>query len=101
MPSRYYDAIVLGRSLGALTAAALLSRRDFRVLVLGQGQGPQTYRFEGRVLYRRAFTFLGASSPAFRRVLQELAYSPQFRRRTSRQDFCNSSTYIGRWVDTQ
>ncbi|HWA78102.1 MAG TPA: NAD(P)-binding protein [Polyangiaceae bacterium] len=82
MPSRYYDAIVLGRSLGALTAAALLSRRGFRVLVLGQGQRPQTYRFEGRVLCRRAFTLLGATAPAFRRALQELAYSPQFRRRT-------------------
>ncbi len=86
MPSRYYDAIVLGRSLGALAAAALLSRRDFRVLVLGHGQAAQTYRFEGRVLCRRPFTFLGASSPAFRRVLQELAYSPQFRRRTHNLD---------------
>jgi phytoene dehydrogenase-like protein len=86
VPSRYYDTIVLGRSLGALTAAALLSRRGFRVLVLGQGQRPQTYRFDGRVLCRRSFTLLGASSPAFRRALQELAYSPQFRRRTSSLD---------------
>jgi phytoene dehydrogenase-like protein len=86
VPSRYYDAVVLGRSLGALTTAALLSRRDFRVLVLGQGQRGQTYRFEGRVLCRRSFTLLGASSPAFRRVLQELAQSPQFRRRTQSLD---------------
>ncbi len=86
MPSRYYDAVILGRSLGALATAALLSRRDFRVLVLGQGQGAQTYRFEGRVLCRRTSTLLGASSPAFRRILQELAYSPQFRRRTQALD---------------
>ena len=36
MPSRYYDVVVLGRSLGALVCAAVLARRDFRVLWLGQ-----------------------------------------------------------------
>jgi hypothetical protein len=84
--SRHYDVIVLGRSLGALTAAALLARRDFRVLVLGQGQRAQSYRFEQRVLHRRAFTLLCGSSPAWRRVLQELAQSPQFRRRVKTLD---------------
>lgn len=90
MASRYYDAIVLGRSLGALTAAALLSRRDFRVLLLGQGQRAQTYRFDRRVLCRRPFVLLGGSSPTFRRVLQELACAPQFKRRTHNLDpmFC-------------
>lgn len=86
MASRYYDAVVLGRSLPALVTAALLARRDFRVLLLAQGQRPQTYRFEGRVLCRRAFVLLGGSSPAFRRVLQELACAPQFRRRTHNLD---------------
>lgn len=86
MASRYYDAVVLGRSLPALVTAALLARRDFRVLLLGQGQRPQTYRFDGRVLCRRSFVLLAASSPAFRRVLQELACAPQFRRRTQALD---------------
>ncbi len=86
MTSRHYDVIVLGRSLGALTAAALLARRDFRVLVLGQGQRPQSYRYDQRVLQRRAFTLLCGSSPAWRRVLQELAQSPQFRRRVRSLD---------------
>ena len=36
MTDRYYDVIVVGRSLGALVAAALLARRDFTVLVIGQ-----------------------------------------------------------------
>ncbi|MFZ5891666.1 MAG: NAD(P)-binding protein [Myxococcota bacterium] len=99
MPSRYYDAVILGRSLGALATAALLSRRDFRVLVLGQGQRPQTYRFEGRLLCRRPSTLLGASSPAFRRVLQELAYSPQFRRRTKNLDPMFSLISEGRRVE--
>jgi len=79
--SRHYDVIVLGRSLGALAAAAVLARRDFRVLLLGQGQHGQSYRFEEHVLCRRSFTLLAGSSPTWRRILHELAQSPQFRRR--------------------
>jgi phytoene dehydrogenase-like protein len=78
--------VVLGRSLGALAAAALLARRDFRVLLLGQGQQGQTYRFEEHVLFRRSFTLLSGSSPTWRRILHELAQSPQFRRRTTPLD---------------
>ena len=33
MSEKHYDVVVLGRSLGALVTAAILSRRDFRVLV--------------------------------------------------------------------
>ncbi|MES1176277.1 MAG: hypothetical protein ABUL62_18285 [Myxococcales bacterium] len=86
MTSRHYDVVVLGRSLGALAAAALLARRDFRVLLLGQGQYGQTYRFEEHVLCRRSFTLLSGSSPTWRRILHELAQSPQFRRRTTPLD---------------
>jgi phytoene dehydrogenase-like protein len=84
--SRHYDVIVLGRSLGALAAAAVLARRDFRVLLLGQGQHGQSYRFEEHVLFRRSFTHLAGSSPTWRRILHELAQSPQFRRRTTPLD---------------
>lgn len=80
--TRYYDVVVLGRSLGALTAAALLARRDFQVLVLGQGQRPASYRFEGKRLLRRTFTLLTGYSPAWTRILQELAQTQSFRRRT-------------------
>lgn len=86
MTSRHYDVIVLGRSLGALAAAALLARRDFRVLLLGQGQRGQTYRFEEHVLCRRSFTLLAGSSPTWRRILHELAQSPQFRRKANALD---------------
>ena len=81
MTSRHYDVIVLGRSLGALACAAVLARRDFRVLLLGQGQKGQLYRYDQRVMARRPFTFLSGSSPVFRRILHELAQSQQFRRR--------------------
>lgn len=86
MTHRHYDAVVLGRSLGSLTAAALLARRDFRVLLLGQGQRPARYDYERFPLLRRSFTMLTASSPAFKRVLHELAQSPRFRRRTTSLD---------------
>jgi phytoene dehydrogenase-like protein len=79
--SRHYDAIILGRSIGALTAAALLARRDFRILVIGQGEKPPSYSFEGRRLRRRSFSFLAASCPSWRRLLHELAQTQTFRRR--------------------
>jgi len=78
--------IVLGRSLGSLTAAALLARRDFRVLLLGNGERPPLYRFDTRCLGRRAFSLLFGAAPVFRRVLHELAQTPQFRRRVTSLD---------------
>jgi phytoene dehydrogenase-like protein len=79
--SQHFDVVVLGSGLGALTAASLLARRSWRVLVLGQGFRKATYGYEGHSFARRPFTFLAASSPAWRRVLVELAQSQTFRRR--------------------
>lgn len=77
----HFDVIVLGRSIGALVAAALLARRDFTVLVLGQGALAPTYRVDELTLHRRAFSFLGAECPAWRRVIIELAQSQTWKRR--------------------
>lgn len=82
MMQKHYDVIVLGRSIGALTAAALLAKRDFTVLVLGQGTPPPTYRAEQLSFRRRSFSFLSATSPVWRRVVVELAQSQTFKRRT-------------------
>lgn len=81
MTLRYFDVVVLGMRLGALASAALLARRDFRVLVVGDGHLPATYRFGAIPLRRRAFVHLAAQTPAYRRVLAELAQSQAFRRR--------------------
>jgi phytoene dehydrogenase-like protein len=81
LTEKHYDVVVLGRSLGALVTAALLARRDFRVLLVGQGARSPSYRWGRHVLKRRAFTMLFASSPPWRRVLVELAQTQTFRRR--------------------
>jgi hypothetical protein len=80
--SRHYDVVVLGRSLGALATAALLARRDFSVLLLGQQQRSPSYTFERFKLKRRSFSLLFGASPVWKRILHELAQSPSFRRRT-------------------
>lgn len=81
---RHFDVVVIGRSLGCLTAAALLARRDFRVLVLGQGDLPASYSWQRRRMNRRAFSLQFGETPVWRRVLVDLAQSQTFRRRTRR-----------------
>ncbi len=84
--SKHYDVAVLGGGVGALCAAALLARRSWRVLVLGQGHLPQRYEVFGHDLCRRPFSLLANSSPAFLRVLVELAQSQTWRRHVTACD---------------
>lgn len=79
--SKHYDVVVLGNGIGALTSAALLARRSWRVLVVGQGRLPPCYRYDAFRLARRSFALLAYTSPALSRVLVELAQSQTFRRR--------------------
>ena len=79
--AKHYDVVVLGAGVGALATAALLARRSWRVLVLGNGYRPAMYAYDGVQLARRPFTFLAASSPAWGRIIVELAQSQTFKRR--------------------
>lgn len=81
MPDKYYDVVVVGRSLGALATAAMLARRDFTVLVVGNARPGANYHFEDYTLRRRAFTLLAGATPVLRRVMGELAHSQAWRRR--------------------
>jgi phytoene dehydrogenase-like protein len=79
--SSYYDAIVLGTELSALTCAALLAKRGFRVLVLGQQCDLPDYALGSHRLPRRPFAFTASHSPLARRILAELGVGQSFRRR--------------------
>ncbi|HEX9620247.1 MAG TPA: phytoene dehydrogenase [Polyangiaceae bacterium] len=96
---RHYDVVILGRSLGCLAAATLLSRRDLSVLLLGQGQRPALYRWGKHVFLRRAFTLLAASSPCFKRILHELAQTQRFRQRIELLDPMFSVLLPGRRIE--
>ncbi len=84
--AKHYDVVVAGCGLGALAAAALLARRSWRVLILGNGYTRSAYTWDGLPLARRMFTFTAATSPAWSRIVVELAQSQVFRRRLTPLD---------------
>lgn len=77
----FYDVVVVGASLPALAAGALLARRGFRVTVVGHDARSAAYEVAGFTLRRALATVCAADTPAFRRVFAELALLPAVRRR--------------------
>ena len=80
MNSRYYDAVILGLDVAPLACGALLAKRGFRVLVLGQDDVAPDYRVGARRLPRHPFTFTAARSPLTTRVFGELGLNQNLRR---------------------
>jgi len=78
----FYDAVLVGLDLTTLLAGALLSKRGFRVLVIGHGQPWPSYVMHGVRFPRAPFSLRGYESPALSRVFSELAMRPIIQRRT-------------------
>ena len=99
MITSYYDVVLLGTRFEALLSGALLAKRGFRVLVLGQGMLPSTYQVAGRRLPRETFAFRAAHSPVAKRALTELALHQVFRRRATGMDPAFQIVVPGHRVD--
>ncbi|MEY4514052.1 MAG: hypothetical protein RLZZ450_6174 [Pseudomonadota bacterium] len=78
----FYDAVLVGLDVQTLLAGALLSKRGFRVLLIGHGQPSPSYEVHGVRFPRAPFTLVGHESPAMSRVFSELALKPLIQRRT-------------------
>jgi hypothetical protein len=78
----FYDAVLVGLDLQTLLAGALLSKRGFRVLLIGHGQPWPSYEVLGVRFPRAPFSLMGHESPALSRVFSELALKPLIQRRT-------------------
>lgn len=98
-PRSSYDVVVLGATLAAVGAGALLARRGFRVLVLGQGLRPDTYGYEGFALRRVSPTVSFVEAPAFNRLISELAMVPTVRRRVQAREPAFQVVMPGHRVD--
>ncbi|MET0390616.1 MAG: FAD-dependent oxidoreductase [Polyangiales bacterium] len=80
MSARYYDVVVLGADLAPLTCAALLAKRGFRVLVLGQDEPAPTYQVGPFKLPQRPSQLAFGQTPVSQRVIVELGLGPTLRR---------------------
>jgi hypothetical protein len=78
----YYDVVVLGTDLAPLTCAALLSKRGFRVAVLGQQTDRPDYAVGRFRLPRHPFTLTATHGPLARRIFAELGLGQSLRRLT-------------------
>ena len=82
MTTYYYDAVVIGMELGPLTAGALLAKRGFRVLVIGQNAPTDRYPCLGYQFSRRPFLLTAADSPVLKRIIKELGIGQLFQHAT-------------------
>jgi len=77
----HYDVVLVGDSIPLAAAGALLARRGFRVAWIGRTDRPTTYVHDRHVLSRTLQSLPVVETPAFRRVIAELALGPLLRRK--------------------
>ena len=110
----FYDAVLVGLNLSTLLTGALLSKRGFRVLLIGQSMPWPSYVVRGVRFPRAPFALTGYESPALLRVFSELAVRPTMQRRTRtlasafqavlpghRIDFSRDPVLLGRELDRE
>ncbi len=85
MPTNSYDLIVIGDDFAGLVAGTLCSRRGMRVLVLSHGGGRHDYQLGPHRLPIEPIALCGMSSPAVKRVLDELHLGHALKRRLQAQ----------------
>ena len=86
MTTYFYDVVVMGMEIGPLAAGALLAKRGFRVLVVGQSAPKDRYSCFDYQFTRRPFMLPGLESPALRRVVAELGMGQLFQHAVRRPD---------------
>ena len=80
--SSFFEIVVVGTDLSGLVLAATAAKRGYRVLVVGQGQKPNSYDHMGFPFSRRPHLFHDLSaSPAAEAVLVELGLNIELRNR--------------------
>jgi hypothetical protein len=77
----FYDAVLVGLNLSSLLAGALLSKRGFRVLLIGHAQPWPSYEVRGVRLPIAPFALPAPDSPVLARIFAELALRPTLQRR--------------------
>jgi phytoene dehydrogenase-like protein len=70
--TNYYDVVVCGGELTGLVAAALLGRRGYRVLLVGNDADRATFDAAGHELSRASALLPPIGTPTVARVLQDL-----------------------------
>ncbi len=79
--AQHFEVVVVGSSLGALAAAALLATRSWRVLVVPHHDRTPGYAFEDVPLLRRPSTAPALASGIWSRILMEITDAQTFQRR--------------------
>jgi phytoene dehydrogenase-like protein len=82
MSDSYYNVVVVGTELSGLIAAAILAKKNYRVLVLGYPGQENEYQVDGMRFVRRPSLFSGFDTSApIKRVFAELSLSIEMQNR--------------------
>jgi phytoene dehydrogenase-like protein len=77
--SAHYHVAIVGTDLCGLVLGALLTKKGYRVLIVGQGGMPLLYEHQGHAMCRRVDLAHGLQAPAIKRVFDELALGLELR----------------------